>query len=439
MFPNTTDVKIIKSDPISAFGGANFVFDYLNKMNIDQICNDALPVLASQSRYSWKDIFYSLKTVYLCGGDYIEDLQTHLKAHFASNPYVKLASPDTVLRRLSQLAEQPQTCRTKRGVVTHQYCTNPKLEGLNMDILKKLGVFKADTLTIDYDNTIVFNEKQDSKMTYKKDYGYQPGVCTINEEHILYIENRNGNSDAKSFQADTLERVFDLLDSKKVKKIDCFRADAASYQYDVISLLQEKVDKFYIGCRNSYVEKYFTQVIHWEEMKGKEKDETMEVGSIMIVPFQSQARANGLEAQTYRLVVKRKSKKDGQMNLFTQDAYDYRAILTNDFDKDTKSVAAFYNQRGNMERQFDILKNDFGWNNMPFSSLKKNHVFLYFTAMYRNLYNSIIQCFSERNKFLKPSFRMKKFIFRFITLPAKWVKQSRQLKLRIYTSKDYQT
>src|SRR5690554_8066362 len=123
--------------------------------------------------------------------------------------------------------------------------------------------------------------------------------------------------------------------------------------------------------------------------------------------------------------------------MFTQDAYEYRAILTNDFDQDTKSVAAFYNQRGNMERQFDILKNDFGWDNMPFSSLNKNLVFLYLTAIFRNLYHKIIWHFSKRNKFLKPTFRMKKFIFRFITLPAKWVKQSRQLKLRIYSLKDY--
>src|SRR5690554_1804101 len=199
--------------------------------------------MASQSKYSWKDIFYSLKSVYLCGGDCIEDLQTHLKTHFADNPLLKLASPDTVLRRLSELAEPTQTCKTKRGVVTHQYCTNSKLENLNIDILKRLGVFKSDKLTIDYDNTIVFNEKQDSKMTYKKDYADQPGVCTISEEHILYIENRNGNSGAKSFQANTRKRVFDLLESKKVKKSDCFRADAASYQFDVISLLQKKVNR----------------------------------------------------------------------------------------------------------------------------------------------------------------------------------------------------
>src|SRR5690554_144161 len=234
-----------------------------------------------------------------------------------------------------------------------------------------------------------------------------------------------------------LLRVFDLLESKKVKKIDCFRADAASYQFDVISLLQKKVNRFYIGCRNSYVEKYFSQVTDWEEMK--DKDGVMEVGSIEITPFQNQARLNKSKPRPYRLIVKRKPKKDQQIDIFTQDAYEYRAILTNDFDQDTRSVAAFYNQRGNMERQFDILKNDFGWNNMPFSSLNKNLVFLYFTAIIRNLYNKVIQYFSERNEFLKPNFRMKKFIFRFITLPAKWVKQGRQLKLRIYSSKDYHT
>lgn len=271
-------------------------------------------------------------------------------------------------------------------------------------------------------------------MTYKWDYGYQPGVCTINEEHILYIENRNGNSDAKSFQVDTLKRAFDLLDSKKIHN---FRADAASYQYDVISLLQNKVDNFYIGCRNSYIEKYFAKVANWEEME--DKDGPHEVGSIEIVPFKKQAESNKEEARTYRVVVKRKAKKDGQVDIFTQEAYEYRAILTNDFDKDAKRVAAFYNQRGNMERQFDILKNDFGWNNMSFSTFDKNLVFLYFTAIFRNLYNKVIRYFSQGNRFLKPNYRIKKFIFRFIVLPAKWIQQGRQLKLSIYSSKDYCT
>lgn len=437
MLTNITDVKIINSSPISAFGGINFVFEYLNHLKIDKLCQELLPCIAAQSKYSWKDVFYSLNSVFLCGGDSIEDLHTHLKSHFINNPFVNLTSPDTVLRRLSQLAEQTKTCVTKIGVVEHQYCTNQTLENFNIEMLKKLGVFSSKELTLDYDNTIIFNEKQDSKMTSKRDFGYQPGICTINEEFILYIENRNGNSDAKSFQKQTLQRIFNLLDTKQVKKINHFRADAASYQYDIVTFLKEKVEYFYIGCRNSYVEKYFAQIDNWEVLK--DKDGSLEVGYIDIMPFRRQAKLENQKAQTFRLIAKRRLRNDGQINLLTLDAYQYRAILTNNFETDIITLAQFYNQRGNMERQFDILKNDFGWNNMPFSKLNKNLVFLYFTAIYRNLYNKIIEYFSRKVKTLRPQYRMKKFIFRFIIKPAKWVRQSRQLKLRIYSINHYHT
>jgi len=430
-------MKIINSNPISAFGGINFVFDYLNKLKIDKLCQEQLPSVAAQSKYSWKDVFYSLNSIFLCGGDSVEDLQAHLKGHFINNPFVKLTSPDTVLRRLSQLTEGTETCATKRGAATHQYCTNQTLESFNMEVLKKLGAFSPQELTLDYDNTIIFNEKQDSKMTYKRDYGYQPGVCTINEQFILYIENRNGNSDAKSFQKDTLERVFRLIDSKQVKKIRHFRADAASYQYDVVALLKEKVDYFYIGCRNSHVEKYFPQVDNWKTME--DKNGPLEVGDMDIAPFKKQAEQGNHKAHTFRLVVKRRPRKDGQVNLLTQDAYEYRAILTNNFAQDIQALVRFYNHRGNMERQFDILKNDFGWNKMPFSTLNKNLVFLYFTAIYRNLYHKIIEHFSQKVKTLQPYHRIKKFIFRFIIQPAKWIKQSRQTKLKIYSLNHFHT
>ena len=126
---------------------------------------------------------------------------------------------------------------------------------------------------------------------------------------------------------------------------------------------------FYIGCRNSYVEKYYSRITKWEPLTDQ-CDEQMEVGEIMITPFQQQARKDGKVPKKYRLVVKRKLKSDLQMNLFTQDAYEYRSILTNNLHDSTQEVAMFYNHRGNMEKEFDILKNDFGWDNMPFSFMK---------------------------------------------------------------------
>ncbi len=424
-------MKVQNCSTISAFGGINFVFKYLEEGNLDELFDKHFPQLANQSVYSWKDIIYSILSIYLCGGDCIEDLQLHLKTHFAKNPFVNLPSSDTVLKRLKELSEESNQCFTKRGIVEHSYNRNSKLEALNVSLLEKLGAFSKDEITLDYDNTILFTEKSDSKMTYKRNHGYQPGVCTLNEEQVLYIENRNGNSDAKSFQTDTLERIFTLLKSKGIRKADHFRADAASYQFDVINLLKEEVNNFYIGCRNSYIEKYYSQISKWESITDT-ANETIEIGELTINPFQKQARRNKMAFEEYRLIVKRKPTSDGQLNLFTQDHYQYRAILTNNFQWSAAEIARFYNHRGNMEKQFDILKNDFGWNCMPFSKLSQNTVFLYITAICRNLYHNIIRYFSEKTNSLKPNFRVKKFLFRFIILPAKWIKRSRQNYLKVY-------
>ncbi len=175
-------MKILNSSTLSAFGGMNFVLNYLEENQFGKLFTQKLPALKNQSTYSWSDVIYSLLCIYLCGGDCIEDLYTHLKSHFCNNPFVKTPSPDTVLKRMSELSETSQGCKTRRGKAEHYYSTNHALEQLNMDILKKLKVFDTKELVLDYDNTIIFNEKSDSKMTYKRNPGYQPGVCTINEE-----------------------------------------------------------------------------------------------------------------------------------------------------------------------------------------------------------------------------------------------------------------
>ena len=71
----------------------------------------------------------------------------------------------------------------------------------------------------------------------------------------------------------------------------------------------------------------------------------------------------------YRLVVTKVKRNDNQINAFTNEAFNYSAILTNDYIKTIGDVVSFYNQRGAIEKEFDVLKNDFGWNNLPFSKL----------------------------------------------------------------------
>ena len=113
--------------------------------------------------------------------------------------------------------------------------------------------------------------------------------------------------------------------------------------------------------------------------------------------------------------------------------YTYRCILTNDYDSSEKEIVEFYNLRGGKERVFDDMNNGFGWNRLPKSFMAENTVFLLLTALIRNFYRFIMERLDVKRFGLKATSRIKAFVFRFISVPAKWIKTSRQYVLNIYT------
>jgi hypothetical protein len=136
-------------------------------------------------------------------------------------------------------------------------------------------------------------------------------------------------------------------------------------------------------------------------------------------------------------VISREKLENNQGDLFTGTPFKYRAILTNDRDMSDLEVILFYNARGNSERLFDEMNNDFLWKNLPFYFLNQNTVYLLITAICRNLYHFLLAQISKKVAFVKPNFRLKRFIFRFITVPEKWIKRSRQWHLKLFTNKAY--
>ena len=59
----------------------------------------------------------------------------------------------------------------------------------------------------DFDHQFIETEKHDAKQAYKKFLGYSPVVAVINDM-IVRIENRDGNSNVRVNQRETLERIF---------------------------------------------------------------------------------------------------------------------------------------------------------------------------------------------------------------------------------------
>lgn len=431
MLQQNTDMKVLNSPVISSFGGLNFVIKEAIDLKINDLINSNLPVLPSQSQYNWFDIIMSYWSVFFCGGDCAEDLSINLRPTFRNHPSINLPSPDRVLERLKSLATPSILFKTPRGKTEHQFNINKSLNEVNLKLLKKLSLLKARNNTLDYDNTLIFNNKADAANTYKKQHGYCPGVGIIGN-NVVYVENRNGNSNPETHQEETLKRMFEVLEENHIH-IGAFRADGASYTLDAITEIVKHVDKFYIRARlYDTIAELLPEIKEWKQVKIGDK--IVYRSSIMFTPFEKTAKRTSrknLEGQ-YRLVITKELRDDGQINLFTGEAYNYRCIITNDYKMTDDEVVCFYNQRGTKEREFDILKNDFGWNHMPFSRLEYNTVFLIITGMCRNLYDYIIRKFSAIYKHLRPFYRIKKFIFRFICTPAKWIRSGREMKLRLY-------
>lgn len=65
--------------------------------------------------------------------------------------------------------------------------------------------------------------------------------------------------------------------------------------------------------------------------------------------------------------------------------------------------------------------------------MAQNTVFLLMTALIRNFYKAIMQRLKTHELGLRATSRIKTFVFKFFSVPAKWIKTSRRHVLNIYS------
>ena len=75
-------------------------------------------------------------------------------------------------------------------------------------MLQQSGQLKAGKYDLDFDHEFIPTEKYDTKYSYKKERGYFLGIATIGEM-LVGIENRNGNTNVRFHQKDTLGNIFE--------------------------------------------------------------------------------------------------------------------------------------------------------------------------------------------------------------------------------------
>jgi hypothetical protein len=422
-------VKVQKiSSNVSPFAGISFVNQSFNKSGLSQLIDNELGQRVKSFGFSYSEIIRNLTNVFCSGGSCAEDIQTHLGKHLKSIPGNNVPSADTTLRGIKELGTSNTTFISKQNN-NYEFNINTKLNTLNIKSLLLTNQLQQGAYyDFDYDNQVIATGKYDTKNTYKHTKGYFPGVATIGNK-IVYVENRDGNANVKFEQASTLTRAYNLLNENGIK-VNRSRMDAGSYSKEIIEVVASNSKLFYIRANKSAeLFRQISEIETWETVEINYK-----LYQVASIPF-----AQFFEQENYRLVIMREKAKGNQIDMFTGDTFMYRSILTNDWESTEKQVIEFYNQRGSSEKLFDVMNNDFGWKHLPCSFMNENTAFLIITAMAKNFYNYFVEIVSKVFSDIKPTTRLKRFIFRFISVAGKWIYTGRQWVLKLYTDKPYES
>lgn len=413
-------IKITNTE-ITPFGGIHLVHQQVKAKKFPQLIADELGKRTPNATYSYSDLILSRCYTTFCGGDCAEDTG-YMKDTFHHLKKLKVPSPDTILRMETELST-PAVELASEGGSKNKLNIN---EGLNRLLVKTalhLNVLNTgnEDYCLDFDHQFIPTEKYDAAHSYKMQRGYFPAVASIDNTPV-YIENRNGNSQVKFNQLDTLQRTFALLGENGLNPARC-RMDCGSYIKEVCDWLEKEGTKFYIRAEQS--EKLLFEASLSEEWSKC---------TIGVNDYETCSIEHKFGKHTHRVVCYRWPNKTGQTSVITADANCYLFIITNDREWDEKTIIGFYNQRGDSERLFDIQNNDFNWKKMPYSFLEQNTVYLNIMAICHVLYKWLIDMFSKACTFLQAHHRLKKFTFRLICIAAKVIRTGRRQVVKLFTN-----
>ncbi|MGQ0828920.1 MAG: transposase [Bacteroidota bacterium] len=456
---------------ISPFGGAVPILKKIKDFGIPQLIRSTLGTRKKQAQYGYEDGLIAWVLTSLCGGTRLDHV-TKLKKKLSIIPGLKLPSHDTlgrVMKKLATATVAASTVSSKKKVrVTHaDYNDNIPMNRMLIKATKRAGALKeGPAYTLDIDATFIATEcrgairKLDStgKIEGAK-IGFNPMVCLIGDLPV-FISMRNGNA-APSFQIkQCLENCLNLLEESKIR-IGRVISDAAGYNKEVFEMLDAKGIKFNVRfpfqrkmetfkvelkkCNTWRKTQIETANFFWDcEIADipykmfdlpveKRVSKTWRVVAMRIPTSQTQKkidtgeweRKNSINEKMKNLSAKKMLKEPGKtykdIHWKEIDGYLYKFFITNDEDKTSEEIILEYNKRGNAERKFSFLKQDFGWRLPPFMNMNENAVFMIAAALANNIFRAMVILFKKDVPQLRLNARLREFQYIFINVSCAYI------------------
>ena len=340
----------ITRDTITSHAGLALLGEFCVGLDFLRVVDRSLPKPGSGAGYMASEYIFPLVLMLNGGGRSLEDM--------------RVIRGDVGLAEILRLKRIPSSDAT--GDWLRRMGEDRGLEGLaavQRRFLKRaLKYDETKGYTLDIDATGIEAQKESAVMTYKGFTGYMPIVGTLAENGLVAgDEFREGNQSPGSRNLEFIKYCIQQI--PKGKRIKALRADAASYQADIINYCDKEEMEFAIGADLDEAVMRAIKSLpegEWRPYRGGHIAETV--------------HCMNRSKKAFRLIVVR---RPYQQELFGQESNKlrYKAIASNRTDV-AEVVMDWYHQRGECsENRIKELKIGFGMERMPCGQTVANAVF----------------------------------------------------------------
>jgi hypothetical protein len=429
-------------EALTSYGGLPLVMETCEALGLARLVQQHVRIKQRNRGYAESKYVESVIALIAAGGDCLEDIE-RLRSDGGLKLLVgELPSAEAVRFFLYGFHDEKLLeARPEQGAFIAAE-TKP-LAGLwevhRAVVLKGSRNEEPKQATIDQDATVIESHKEQSRMTYLGERGYQPVInYWVEQDLILSDEFRDGNVPAGMDCLSSFLRATRAL-PQSVQTI-YFRSDSAAYQHQLLDAMRDGIElsgkqiPVYFGISADVSEALRGKITALSESVWKPLRRLTEKGLI-------EGRKEWAEVEFIPSApsIKKAMKPDRylairvrprQTELFSDgNSYHYYAVVTNRWEMEGEDLLRWQRQRcGSVEKVHDVVKNDLAGGVMPCGRFYANAAWWRLNCLCYNVISIM------KRKALPKSFwpvRMKALRFHLIGVAGKVVCHARMMFLKI--------
>lgn len=425
---------------VTSFSGLPLIVETMKALKLPDTIKDVLHIKKRESGvYSETDYIESFISLFAAGGSRLDDFARMRCDRGLKELGLSFPSPESARFFLYVFHdERLLKDRPERGAfIPAETKALRDLLTIQKTIIGKAHCRPA-VATIDEDATIIESSKEEARLTYRGESGYQPVVNYWAEEDMILVDEfRDGNVPAAYDLLTSLMRSVEMLPDS-VTEVR-YRADSASYNHELMDALREGLTingrkmKALFAISADMTESLKSEIEKLTEDEWKPVRKITDKGLIagrkewaelVFVPTKNSTKKDSLPDRYLAIRV-----RPSQGELFADgNTYRYYAVVTNNWDWDGERLLRWHREKcGTIERVFDVLKNDLAAGVLPCGRFFANAAWFRLNCIAYNILSVI------KRKALPAgwaTYRMKALRFLLLGVAGRIIRTGRQLFLR---------